>query len=126
MSDDTGASPVSRRTVVKGATAGAIAATVNVLADQKSEAQEAYDAIVIGTGFGGTIATLALNARNKKALVIERGTFWVTPETLGVPPKSAAPPLPKWAADHNSDSRVKSSHLQDLCLINHWQPCASR
>ena len=89
MSVDTGTSPVSRRTLVKGATAGALAATVNVLANKETEAQEVYDAIVIGTGFGGAIATLALNARNKKTLVIERGTFWVTPETLGVPPKSA-------------------------------------
>src|SRR6266545_346061 len=101
MSDDAEAPAISRRALVKGATAGAVAASVNVLTTKETEAQETYDAIVIGTGFGGAVATLALNARNKKALVIERGTFWVTPETLGVPPKSAAPPLAKWAADHN-------------------------
>ena len=101
MSNDAETSPVSRRTVVKGATAAAVAAGVNVVTTKETQAQETYDAIVIGTGFGGTVATLALNARNKKTLVIERGTFWVTPETLGVPAKSAAPPLAKWATDHN-------------------------
>jgi cholesterol oxidase len=47
--------------------------------------QEVYDAIVIGTGFGGTIATIALSTHGKKTLVIERGTFWISPETLGAP-----------------------------------------
>jgi cholesterol oxidase len=52
---------------------------------QAGRAQEAFDAIVIGTGFGGAVATIALSASGKKTLVIERGTFWVTPETLGAP-----------------------------------------
>lgn len=96
---------VTRRDIVKGAAAGAAAAGVGIVASREAEAQETYDAIVIGTGFGGTIASLALNAQNKKVLVIERGCFWVTPESLGSPPKSAVPPLPKWAGDHNM--RVK-------------------
>jgi len=100
MSKDEVASRLTRRTLVKSAAAGAIAAGVSVVPDREAVAQEAYDAIVIGTGFGGTIAALALNARNKKVLVIERGTFWVTPETLGSPAPSAAPPLAKWATDH--------------------------
>lgn len=94
-------SSLTRRDIVKAAAAGAATASVAIATTREAEAQDTYDAIVIGTGFGGTIASLALNAQNKKVLVIERGTFWVTPETLGSPPKSAAPPLGKWAADNN-------------------------
>jgi cholesterol oxidase len=75
---------VTRRDAVKGAAAGAVAVGLGVISKQ-AQAQEAFDAIVIGTGFGGTVATIALNANGKKTLVIERGTFWVTPETLGAP-----------------------------------------
>ena len=35
-----------------------------------------YDAIVIGTGFGGTIAAVQLVAKGKKVLLLERGTFF--------------------------------------------------
>lgn len=91
-------SPVTRRNLVKGA--GALFVAAGVDTSKQVSAQETYDAVVVGTGFGGTIATLALNARAKKVLVIERGTFWVTPETLGSPPKSAVPPLARWATDH--------------------------
>ncbi len=86
--------------MVKGAAVGAIATGITTISNRESAAQQSYDAIVIGTGFGGSIAALALNAQNKRVLVIERGTFWVTPETLGNPPPSAAPPLTKWASDH--------------------------
>ena len=58
-----------------------------------------YDAIVVGTGFGGTIAAIALSAASKKVLLIERGTFWITPETLGnpPPPDPQRPALRDWA-----------------------------
>jgi cholesterol oxidase len=79
------AQSITRRDAFKGASAGAVAAGLGVLASKEAEAQEVFDAIVIGTGFGGTVATIALSAQNKKTLVIERGTFWVTPETLGAP-----------------------------------------
>src|SRR5262245_24925991 len=83
---------VTRREAVKGtAAAGAVAAGLGVIAAQKAAAQETYDAIVIGTGFGGAIATIALSAHRKKTLVIERGTFWVTPETLGAPTAPSNP-----------------------------------
>jgi cholesterol oxidase len=78
-------SSVTRRDAVKGAAAGAIAAGLGMISAKDAAAQETFDAIVIGTGFGGAIATIALSAHGKKTLVIERGTFWVTPETLGVP-----------------------------------------
>ena len=40
-----------------------------------------YDAIVIGTGFGATIAATRLVERGKRVVVLERGTWWVTPES---------------------------------------------
>src|SRR5262252_4886394 len=91
---------VTRRDAVKTAAAGAVAVGLGAFASREAAAQETYDAIVIGTGFGGTIATIALSTHNKKTLVIERGTFWVTPETLGVPtaPGNA---LAEWAKSKN-------------------------
>src|SRR5215212_7889603 len=56
-----------------------------------------FDAIVIGTGFGGTIAATKLAAKGKKVLMLERGTFWVTPEKLGQPPVGGKEPIPVWA-----------------------------
>jgi len=44
-----------------------------------------YEAVVIGTGFGGTMTALPLakefvdRAKNEKILMIERGTWWTTP-----------------------------------------------
>jgi choline dehydrogenase-like flavoprotein len=91
---------ITRRDAFKGAAAGAAAVGFGVMSSKETVAQEAYDAIVIGTGFGGTIATLALSAHGKKTLVIERGTFWVTPETLGAPtaPGNA---VANWAKSKN-------------------------
>ncbi len=61
-----------------------------------------YDAIVIGTGFGGTIAAVHLVAKGKKVLLLERGTFFRSPDPL--PPANPLPavadPFGKWAADH--------------------------
>src|SRR5438046_1234221 len=62
---------VTRREAVKAAAAGAVAAGLGVMASKEAAAQEAFDAIVIGTGFGGAVATIALSAHGKKTLVIE-------------------------------------------------------
>ena len=56
-----------------------------------------FDAVVIGTGFGGTIAATLLAKQKKNVLMLERGTWWVTPEKLGKPPASAKSPIPEWA-----------------------------
>ena len=58
-----------------------------------------FDAIVIGTGFGGTVAATRLAAKGKTVLLLERGTFWVTPLKLGKPPDS--PNFLKWAGDNH-------------------------
>ncbi len=67
----------------------------------------AYDAIVIGTGFGGTIAATLLAKKGKKVLMLERGTWWVTPEKLGKPPANAKPPIPDWAKTTNPPQPVQ-------------------
>jgi cholesterol oxidase len=56
-----------------------------------------FDAVIIGTGFGGTVAATRLAAKGKKVLMLERGTFWVTPEKLGQPPVGGKEPIPAWA-----------------------------
>jgi cholesterol oxidase len=56
-----------------------------------------YDAIVIGTGFGGTIAAVQLVAKGKKVLLLERGTFFRSPDPLPMTPDKFG----KWAATNN-------------------------
>jgi cholesterol oxidase len=58
-----------------------------------------YDAIIIGTGFGGTIAATRLAMKGKKVLMLERGTWWVTPETLGKQPPGKT--VREWAKENN-------------------------
>ena len=53
-----------------------------------------FDAIIIGTGFGGTIAATRLAAKGKKVLMLERGTWWVTPAKIGKAPPSTRPSDP--------------------------------
>jgi hypothetical protein len=96
----TGQQSVTRRDALKGAAAGTVIAGLGAFAAGEAAAQEAYDAVVIGTGFGGTIATIALSAQGKKTLVIERGTFWITPETLGAP-TAPGNPMGNWAKSQN-------------------------
>ena len=43
-----------------------------------------FDAIVIGSGFGGAVAITKLAAAGKKVLVLERGTWWRNPEGPGL------------------------------------------
>ncbi len=66
-----------------------------------------FDAIVIGTGFGGTIAATKLAAKGKKVMMLERGTFWVTPEKLGQPPAGGKKPIPVWAKEQNPPMPVQ-------------------
>lgn len=58
----------------------------------------AYDAIVIGTGFGGTIAAVQLVAQGKKVLLLERGTFFRSPDPLPITKGDA---FGDWAKKNN-------------------------
>jgi choline dehydrogenase-like flavoprotein len=52
---------------------------------QTSSRREHYDAVVIGSGFGGTMTALPLarafktRGRGERLLMLERGTWWTTP-----------------------------------------------
>jgi cholesterol oxidase len=61
----------------------------------------AFDAIVVGTGFGGTVAVSRLAEKGKKVLILERGTWWVTSDKLGKPAPSTKKPIPVWAAENH-------------------------
>src|SRR5260221_12271749 len=56
------------------------------------------DAIVIGTGFGGTIAAVQLAAQGKSVLLLERGTFWRSPDPIGL---NNGDPFGAWAKTNN-------------------------
>jgi cholesterol oxidase len=60
--------------------------------------KESFDVVIIGTGFGGTIAATKLAGMGHSILLLERGTFFVTPEGLGKPTNK--PSLPAWAAQN--------------------------
>jgi len=66
-----------------------------------------YDAIVVGSGFGATVAVSHLAERGKKVLMLERGTWWQTPVHLGVPPIGGPPPLPEWARNQDPPHPVQ-------------------
>src|SRR5438094_9817135 len=56
-----------------------------------------FDAIIVGSGFGGTVAATQLlgawrDNPDKKVLILERGAWWISPISLSRPPKS--PPAP--------------------------------
>jgi len=56
-----------------------------------------FDAIIIGTGFGATVAAteLALERGRKRILMLERGVWWFTPER----------PLPEYITSRPGDKR---------------------
>ena len=62
-----------------------------------------FDAIVVGSGFGGTVAATLLAAKRKRVLMLERGTWWISPETLGKPPAPppGRKPMPAWLKDQD-------------------------
>jgi cholesterol oxidase len=53
-----------------------------------------YDAIVIGSGFGGTIAATELVAADRRVLVLERGSWWISPEEPGKRPEGLLGAIP--------------------------------
>lgn len=77
-----------------------------------------FDAIVIGTGFGGTVAATRLAAKGKKVLMLERGTWWITPAKIGKAPPSSRKPLAVWAKEQSPKHPVqywtRPNHRQGL------------
>src|SRR6266496_5745120 len=57
-----------------------------------------FDAIVIGTGFGGTIAAVQLAAKGKSVLLLERGTFWRSSYPIGL---NVGDPFGDWVTQNN-------------------------
>ncbi|HCC59052.1 MAG TPA: hypothetical protein DEQ47_17685 [Solibacterales bacterium] len=57
-----------------------------------------FDAIVVGTGFGGTIAAVQLVAQGKKVLLLERGTFWRSFDPIAL---NKGDPFGDWTAQNN-------------------------
>jgi cholesterol oxidase len=57
-----------------------------------------YDAIVVGSGFGGSVAATTLVRARRRVLILERGTWWISPEELGSPPSPPSGParLAEW------------------------------
>ena len=72
-----------------------------------------YDAIVIGTGFGGTIAAVQLAAAGKSVLLLERGTFWRSPDPLSLKADTFGP----WAKANNMPVQYwpRPDHRKGLC-----------
>ena len=77
-----------------------------------------FDAIVIGTGFGGTVAATRLAQKGKKVLMLERGTWWVTPAKIGKAPASNFKKIPDWAKEQKPKHPVqywtRPNHRQGL------------
>src|SRR4029078_11570030 len=61
---------------------------------RKAEQPMPFDAIVIGTGFGGTIAAVQLASKGKSVLLLERGTFWRSSYPIGL---NTGDPFGDWA-----------------------------
>src|SRR5947209_1567758 len=68
--------------------------TENSLPECAMAQKDVFDVVIIGSGFGGTIAATKLAGLGHKVLLLERGGFWVTPEALGKPPAPNPPEKP--------------------------------
>ncbi len=80
---------ITRREFVRGALAAAGAVAAAAYSTDAGAATgpspNAYDTIIVGTGFGATMTALSLareyllRGLNRRILMIERGTWWTTP-----------------------------------------------
>ena len=106
--------PLTRRDVIKtAAVAGAAAEIAPIALSREARAQDRYDAVVIGTGFGGTVATIGLWQKGKKVLLLERGQFYVSPELPGMPPPQNPPqklPFLAWLKDKSFELWARPDH----------------
>lgn len=80
-----------------------------------------FDAIVIGSGFGGTVATTQLVGAGKKVLVIERGAWWVSPIGLARPPVTpSGMTMRKWLETTRKEDLRKQGRTRTDHLLNFW------
>jgi choline dehydrogenase-like flavoprotein len=80
-----------------------------------------FDAIVIGSGFGGTVATTQLVGAGKKVLVLERGAWWVSPVGLARPPKTpAGMTMRKWLETVRTPELHRQGRRSTEHLLNFW------
>lgn len=115
MSNET----ITRRDLLRTAAAtGAAAELASLAASSKAQAaDESYDAIVVGTGFGGLVAAIALWKQGKKVLIVERGQFYLTPELPGMPPPQNPPqklPFLAWLKDKPFEFWARPDHTRGV------------
>jgi choline dehydrogenase-like flavoprotein len=80
-----------------------------------------FDAIVIGSGFGGTVATTQLVGAGKRVLVIERGAWWVSPIGLARPPMTpSGMTMRKWLETTRKEALRKQGRTSTDHLLNFW------
>src|SRR6516162_5617149 len=93
------------------------------------------DVIIIGTGFGATVAATELARRGKKVLMLERGLWWYTPERP-LPPyiqqrsqgDRPEQPIQYWPRPNNNSGllnffsmvRTNSSGVEDLRNVGNF------
>ena len=75
-----------------------------------------YDAIVIGSGFGGSVATTMLAEAGKKVLVLERGAWWASPMRLGKPPNPIT--MVDWLRQVQAELKAQGKNWQEL--LHFW------
>ncbi len=80
-----------------------------------------FDAIVIGSGFGGTVAATRLVGAGKKVLVIERGAWWVSPIGLARPPSTpSGMTMRKWLETTRKEELGQQGRTETDHLLNFW------
>jgi choline dehydrogenase-like flavoprotein len=77
-----------------------------------------FDAIIVGSGFGGTVAATTLVNAGKKVLVIERGAWWVSPVGLSRPPKQ--PTMRQWLETVRKNDLHSQHRTRTENLVNFW------
>ena len=79
-----------------------------------------FDAIVVGSGFGGTVAATQLVEKGKRVLVIERGAWWVSPLNLARPAKVPAIGMRKWLETVRAPALQQNGRRDTEHLVNFW------
>ncbi len=79
-----------------------------------------FDAIVVGSGFGGTVAATQLVEKGKRVLVIERGGWWVSPLNLARPAKVPAVGMRKWLETVRAPALHEQGRRDTDRLVNFW------